>query len=386
MKNKFKILFISLLLISLSSQAQKVRYANYWLWPKISKNKVEEIAKYDLVILDNENIFNNKEAMYKLKEINPNIIILCYFNSMEIFDSEHLSLYKDRPFASTIYKYLSTTNKWWLKNYKREIIRFDERQLMLNLSSKSESFYVSYFDKKMQYWEFITQMHLDWVLKDSIWDGVFEDNFETVEWLALKNEKQGVDIDCDDKADKQKQISKFWQTGLSERLKMILKNKPNYIIMGNKGKNFLPEYTHGKMFENFPDIYLTHDFENYNQNMQNALEIDTAVIFNVVDTNHYYLAFASAMLLDKPVYLSVGQQDIWRDYYLDPKDFGKAVSEATTKFNRKTYNRQFEKGYITIISGDDKYSSILYKIILYKNDKIIKIEGSILKQKPDPIE
>jgi hypothetical protein len=92
------------------------------------------------------------------------------------------------------------------------------------------------------------------------------------------------------------------------------------------------------------------------------------------------------MLLDKPVYLSVGQQDIWRDYYLDPKDFGKAVSEATTKFNRKTYNRQFEKGYITIISGDDKYSSILYKIILYKNDKIIKIEGSILKQKPDPIE
>ncbi len=43
----------------------------------------------------------------------------------------------------------------------------------------------------MQYWEFITQMHLGWVLKDSIWDGVFEDNFETVEWLALKTKNKG---------------------------------------------------------------------------------------------------------------------------------------------------------------------------------------------------
>lgn len=385
MKNKLKILFAGLLLISLSLNAQKVRYANYWLWPIIPENKVEEIAKYDLVILDNENIFNNREAVYKLKQINPNIIILVYFNSMEIFDSQHIKLYRDRPFTSVIYDYLSTTNKWWLKNKKGEIIRFDNRQLMLNLSSKSESFFVSYFNKKMQYWEFITQMHLDWILNDSIWDGIFEDNFETVEWLSLKNKHQGVDINSDNKVEKTKKIAKFWEEGLIQRLEMILEHKPNYIIMGNKGKNFLARYTQGKMFENFPDMYLTHDYENYNKNMQNALEIDTAVIFNAEDRDHYFLAFCSAMLLDKPVYLSVGQQDLWRSYYLNPNDFGKALSQSVTSFDKKSYTREFENGYVNIISGDDSYSSVSYKIILYKDKKTIKIEGSVLKQKPEPI-
>lgn len=400
MKNQI-FLFISLLFITHSCKSQevisqnqtvitaesqpKVRYANYWLWPQIPEDKVEEIAKYDLAIIDHENIFNNKEALYKIKEINPNITILCYFNPMEIFAPEYLRIYLDRPFTHVVYRYLDATNKWWLKNAKGEIIRFDDRQLMLNLSTKSEKFFVSYFDKEMQYWEFITQMHLDWILEDTIWDGIFEDNFETVEWLALKNGKQGVDIDGDKQVDGLKEIAKYWQEGMENRLKMILEAHSNYIIMGNKGKNFLPKYTQGKMFENFPDMYLTHSFENYNQNMINALEIDSVAIFNVYSQDHYYLSFASAMLVNEPIYLSYKQQDVWQDFYLNPDDWGKPKTESISEFNQKTYTREFENGYVQVIAGDESNKHVHYKIVLTQETGKLVLEGSVLKQKPEPI-
>jgi hypothetical protein len=189
--------------------AQEIKFANYYLHPEISEDKVENLARYDLLILDPNNIFLNREALVSIKSLNPDIKFLAYFNPMEIFKREYIINWGNKPIDKIISKYLHKVDVWWLKDSKDKIFEFDNRQKMLNMSDKSRKIAVSYFDnQKMRYWEFITKFHLKFILSDSIWDGIFEDNFETVEWLADYNGYTGVDIDADGKDDSKEEVAK----------------------------------------------------------------------------------------------------------------------------------------------------------------------------------
>ncbi|NCD00985.1 hypothetical protein EOL94_02750 [bacterium] len=383
------------LLLSLSIKAQKIKYANYWLLPTIEN--VEDLSRYDMVIVDKENILNNKDSLYLLKEKNPNVILLLYLNPIEIFSEKYLIKYGDKPFTTMIYKYLSATNKWWLKNTDGEIAYFDPRQQMLNMSSSSEKIHVSYYKKDMQYWEFIAQMQLDILLKDTILDGIFEDNFETFEWIGDKSiEKDAYkrtgnkkfDIDGDGKADSRDKFRIKWEEGMELRLKKILKEHPDFIVIGNKGKVFLPEYCNNKMFENWPNIHLADRGTKataYNKNMQNLLLLDSLSIINPDDENYFWLAFASAMLIDKPVFLSINQNDKWKDsLYIDYRLWGNAIDSAETKFVSKKYYRRFENGYfkIHLDTKGEKQHKIIFEIFLKEseNNKGIDIKKTLIDE------
>jgi hypothetical protein len=377
-----KLILLTTLLLSttLMGHAQKVRYANYWLFPTI--NNVENLSKYDMAIVDKENIINNKNSLYLLKKKNPKTILLLYLNPIEIFSEKYLKRFGDKPFTTTIYNYLSSTNKWWLKNTNGDIAYFDPRQQMLNMSSSSKKFYVSYYKKEMHYWEFIAQMQLDVLLGDTIIDGIFEDNFETFEWLTEKstekdaykrNSKQKFDIDGDGKIDNQEKFKKNWREGMKSRLKMILEQHPDFIIIGNKGKVFLKEYCNNKMFENWPDIYLSDiktQAYSYNKNMQNLLQLDSLSIINVEDEKHFWLAFASIMLTDKTVFLSMNQNDKWNNsLYVDYRLWGKALGKNEKKFTANNYYREFKNGYFKITIDAKKYKKkhkINFEIVLKK--------------------
>jgi hypothetical protein len=60
--------------------------ANLHLAWDLNDSQVQEIAKWDVVVLDMENQVANPDQLRKLKQLNPNIKILAYITSQEIRD------------------------------------------------------------------------------------------------------------------------------------------------------------------------------------------------------------------------------------------------------------------------------------------------------------
>jgi hypothetical protein len=288
-------------------------------------DRVENMARYDLLILDPNNLFLNRDVMDSIKSLNPEIKFLAYFNPMEIFKKEYIINWGNKPLDKIISKYLHGVDVWWLTDSEGKIFEFDRRQKMLNLSNKAKKITVSYFDnQKMRYWEFITRLDLKVILSDTIWDGIFEDNFETVEWLEDYSGYTGVDIDADGRNERKEKVAEAWEDGLRKRLELIKSEHPDYLVLANKGKIFLPELTHGKMLETFPDHWLG----TWEKNIHNAKQMEN-VIINFPE-ERFEMALASALWLydkDKTIYLSIGQQDEFKDYYHDYKKLGKIKSK-----------------------------------------------------------
>ncbi|MFP4515041.1 MAG: hypothetical protein ACLFNO_03515 [Parcubacteria group bacterium] len=323
-----KVISIISLLMFLSLKplvAQEIKFANYYLYPTIDMEQAENLSKYDLLILDPNNLFLNKEVMDSIKSLNPEIKFLAYFNPMEIFKKEYIDNWGNKPIDKIISKYLHGVDIWWLTDSEGNIFEFDRRQKMLNMSDKSKRITVSYFDKqKMRYWEFITKLDLQLILSDKIWDGIFEDNFETVEWLADYDGYTGVDIDADGRNESKEKVAKSWEAGLRKRLELIKSEHPDYLVLANKALIFLPELTHGKMLENFPDHWLG----TWHKNIENAEQMEN-VILNFKE-ERFEMALASALWLydeNKTIYLSIAQQDSFKNYYHDYKKLGKIESK-----------------------------------------------------------
>ncbi len=380
---KFFVLTISMILIINFTYSQ-IKFANYYLHPTIDINKVDNLAKYDLLILDPNNLFLNREVLVSIKEKNPDIIFLAYFNPMEIFEKEYIRNWGNKPLDRMLSKYLTSLpvdKNWWLKDEEGKIHKFDKRQKMLNLSDRAEKFYVSYFNKEMRYWEFISRIDLTTVLSDDIWDGIFEDNFETIEWLADYDGYSGVDINNDGYNDSKKEIAKAWEAGQRKRLELIKKHHPDYLILGNKAKIYLPHLTDGKMIENFPDHWLG----NWHKNINNAKTMKN-VIINFQE-ERFEMALASALWLyeyDKEIYLSIGQQDSFKDCYQDYKKLGKIKSKTIdTVYSYRINKNMNQKNKILFLNTWDIsnfYSNIfISKKYTYK----IKMENGIIIFNPN---
>jgi len=362
-----------------SLNAQNIKFANYYLHPTISMDKAENLAKFDLLILDPNNLFFNREVLTSIKEINPEIKFLAYFNPMEIFKEEYIINWGNKPIDKIISKYLHKVDVWWLKDSKGKIFEFDKRQDMLNMSDKSQKITVSYFDnQKMHYWEFITRLELELVLSDTIWDGIFEDNFETIEWLADYEGYTGVDINADGKNDSKEIVARAWENGLQKRLELIRSKHPNYLILANKAKIFLPELTDGKMLENFPDHWLG----TWHKNIHNAKTMDN-IIINFQE-ERFEMALASALWLydeNKTIYLSVSQQDVYKEYYQDYKKLGKIKSKRID-FEYVIINRKGEISFRTGHPFKDIKDNLVSMFFLISSTYVIEMEKGIVQFNP----
>jgi hypothetical protein len=385
MRKIIEIVSITALLLFLflgSLKSQDIKFADYYLYPNINMEQVENLSSYDMLILDPNNLFLNREALISIKRLNPEIKFLAYFNPMEIFKREYIVNWGNKPIDNIISNYLHELDVWWLTDSQGKIFEFDSRQKMLNMSDKSKKIAVSYFDKqKMRYWEFITRLDLKLILSDTIWDGIFEDNFETVQWLADYEGYTGVDIDADGRNETKLEVARAWEVGLKKRLELIKSHHPDYLVLANKAKIFLPELTDGKMIENFPDHWLG----TWHKNIHNAMQMEN-VIINVQE-ERFEMALASALWIDNKdnqVYLSIGQQDVYKDYYQDYKKLGKIISKRIDS----TYFAFTNKGKFVEGSGDpfsdteilENLNSIIFFVTEYKY--VIEMENGIVQFNP----
>ena len=217
------------------------KLANYYLSWEIPNTDVNELAKWDVLILDMEVQHNSLANLKKIKQLNPHIIILAYVTSEEI--KYQIS---DTLNASLRYKLLNQIDSAsWLKDSSGTNISFWPGTRMLNLAQNNSA-------SGGQPWnELLPQFVNDNIISTGLWDGVFYDNvWPDLSWLNNGN----VDIDNDGDKESKSEIDKQWLAGTK---KMMQRTQDliggNYLVMANS--RYAPGYQsflNGIMLESFP--------------------------------------------------------------------------------------------------------------------------------------
>ena len=143
------------------------RLANYFLRWEMTEQEAEELAKWDLIILDMENQENNPELIEKIRRLNPKVKILAYITSQEIMDNteDYRNAWLRQELAAQI------DSSWYLKDKDgRHVVNWPFTS-MLNLSEQSPR---NASGKKFN--EFLPQFVHERLQASGLWDGVFYDN------------------------------------------------------------------------------------------------------------------------------------------------------------------------------------------------------------------
>jgi len=249
MKKIFIIIFLAIILLPGTSQALVLkptypRLANYFLKWRLSDEEATALAKWDLIILDMENQETSRAQILRIRELNPNIIILVYITSQEIIaEPEH---YNDSYLRQELFGNISDV--WWLRNAHGEHVSNWPETRMLNLAdlaplnSEGQSFA-----------DYLPEFVASRLVPSGLWDGVFYDNtWGEVAWI-----NETLDINLDGQAENQIEVDRAWAAGFKKMLeKTRTLTSSSFMIVGN-GRIYEPyqPLINGMMLENFPSAW-----------------------------------------------------------------------------------------------------------------------------------
>ncbi|MFH1315134.1 MAG: putative glycoside hydrolase [Candidatus Uhrbacteria bacterium] len=196
-----------------------VRTANYYLLSGTSletKEALETLPKYDLLVLPAEAQLYNQEFFDQARAINPDIIILAYVPSVSWnsiwTDALHQQLYQ------------GIKDEYWLRDNAGNRVSIWPGTTALNLNSGWSTYLAEYVDQQ--------------ILSTGLWDGVFYDEVsDSISWLG---NLETTDIQ--------------WRTGytnLFSQTRMLVGNDP-IIITNGSTQSAYQSYLNGRMFESFP--------------------------------------------------------------------------------------------------------------------------------------
>jgi hypothetical protein len=221
------------------------RLANYFLKWTIEDYEVEELARWDLLVLDMEVSENSRANVEKIRELNPDIKILAYITSQEIIGDIYQNEWQ---FYGNLRKRLvdNIDDSWWLRDKAGNRISFWPGTYMLNMTSGCGS------SPSGDKWnEYLPTFIKSEIYDSGLWDGVFYDNL----WGDVTWAKDGnIDINRDGNIRSIAEINSAWASGNKEMLvrsRELMGN--NFIIIGNGlvYDGYQP-YLNGMMFESFP--------------------------------------------------------------------------------------------------------------------------------------
>lgn len=218
------------------------RLANYYLKWELNDYEAESLAKWDLLVLDMEVQENSPEAIRKIRELNPNIIILAYITAQEImhdFKYYHLANLRFELEKGII-------DSWYLRDESGKKISNWPGTYMLNLSDKAD-----FNSKGQRFNDYLPEFVASKIKASGLWDGVFYDNT----WGDILYINGGnIDFDNDGRREEPEDINPLWASGFKKMLKKTRSLVTNdFLIIGN-GKVYedYQDVLNGMMFENFP--------------------------------------------------------------------------------------------------------------------------------------
>ncbi|MFA5247816.1 MAG: putative glycoside hydrolase [Patescibacteria group bacterium] len=347
------------------------KLANYYLRWEIPDTDVNDLSKWDLLILDMEVQHNSLNNLRRLRQLNPNILVASYITSEEIktdlWDSRYSELRS---------KILPQVNNWWLKDPSGNRTSFWPGTYMLNVAANSSG----------QDWnEFLPSFVNQEILSTGLWDGVFYDNlFGDISWFNSGN----LDFNNDGKRDDVTTINNAWRQGnikiLSTSVNIF---GSNYLVLANA--NCIPSsYTqslNGFMTESFSASAWTNSMKAYvdtNNLRQPEVMVINANMNNGWDSTNYRrlrFSFGSALLGGGYFSFDYGTENHGQTWWYDEYDtvLGKAVSAPVNILDKNNkdwkkgvWRRDFENGIVVVNSTDQNQNYV------FSNEAFSKISGS----------
>ena len=318
--------------------------ANYFLGWEIPLSKVPELAKWDLLVLDMETQVNSAEAIKKIRQLNPDIILLAYITPQEIKqDAASGSSIMRRKLVAGI------NSNWYLTDTQNNRLTFWPGTWMLNVADNAPAVNGVRFNQYLA--QFVSQE----ILSTGLWDGVFYDNaWKDVKWIAGNTVDLNKDLGTDT------EIDYHWQQGMRElyqKTRQLTGNK--YILVGNATSDAYKNDLNGIMLESFPS------FLGWQQAMKTYLANQTAdpkprfMIINVntgntgkqSDFKKVRFGLASTLLLDGYYSFDFGDQNHGQTWWYDEYDvdlgkpLGAAISQNNkSQFDEDVWRREYEHG------------------------------------------
>ena len=207
--------------------------ANYYLRWDLPTSELENLAKWDVLVLDMENQATNPEKIKKIRALHPGIKILAYVTSQEIKNS-NLGVMRTKLKSGI-------SDSWYLRRSNGDKISFWPGTTMLNPTDLCPS-------SNGQRWnDYLANFMSNQVLSTGLWDGVFYDNaWDSLTWFSGDN----VDLNMDGQPDSD--INKHWNTGMSFLFNTTRDlSGADKVIVGNAMTREYTDSLNGVMYENF---------------------------------------------------------------------------------------------------------------------------------------
>ncbi len=359
-------LTLPLIVQAATLKASYPRLANYFLKWEISDTEAQELAKWDLLILDMETQENSRDQIIKIRELNPKIIILAYITSQEIIDDirHYNNAYLRQELRENIH------DGWWLKDSQGNKVSNWPYTNMLNLSDGAKA-----DPRGLRFNDYLPEFVVTRLKASGLWDGVFYDNtWGDVTWVNNKS----LDLDNNLVADDSSESNRLWADGFK---KMLAKTRnlagPDFIIIGN-GRVYdgYQSLLNGMMLESFPSFW--ENGGTWSGSMKTYLKLPTVnvapqlPVINIYDKNqanyrHFRYGLASTLLGDGfysyDYDVTSHGQTWWYDEY--NVDLGPALSRPynlllnnNSEIKPGLWRRDFKNGSAIVNSSGKKQTYV----------------------------
>lgn len=286
--------------------------ANYFLSWDLSEVQARDLAKWDVVILDMEIQLKRPELLRKMREWNPNIILLVYITPQEIRRDASGSYSQMRQRLAA-----KIPEAWYLHNTQGERLGWWPGTWVLNVTEKCPTVNGQTLNQTIV--RFVT----DDLLSTGYWDGVFYDNaWDNVSHFVGTNVDVNRDGVLDTTADSD------WQKGMKKIYEDTRRaTNGQYLIVGNGTTRVYADVLNGMMLENFLPTAWTPTMQTYRYNQQTTpvtqLNIINANTANRGGQNSYQqmrFGLASALMENGYYSFDYGDQDHGQTWRYDEYD------------------------------------------------------------------
>lgn len=339
------------------------RTANYFLNWDITQQDADRLAKWDVVILDMEIQQKRPELLTRIREMNPNIVLLVYLTPQEIIRGYSTTV-------STMRRALgnSISDSWYLKNSQGKKLTWWPGTYLLNVTNSAPTVNGKRFN------EHLVDFVVHTLLGSGYWDGVFYDNtWDGITYFA------GNDIDLNGDGRIDTKLNEQWQEGMRFIYEQTRQKAPaGTIIIGNGTTKAYTDVLNGKLLENTTpekwqealDVYKHNDSAVMDPKI-NILNVNTGNTGNI-SYKDVRFGLTSSLLQDGYYSYDFGDKDHgqlwWYDEYdvdlgnptgdaikvsADTNIYSSSVSNNTS-YEPDVWRRDFENGLALVNSTNEQ--------------------------------
>lgn len=332
---------------------QTPKLLNLWFGWFLTAENVQELKKWDFVVLDMDQQVRNPERIRELKKLNPNIKIIAYVDSSNIAAGRYVS---DTRFPG--YKLAHSLPEEWFLHREKERVGYWPGAWTMNMTRNGPT------DSNGKRWgDYLPEFIEKEMWSTGLWDGIFLDNaIIGPTWFA----GNGLDMTGDGKADADSTVNEAWKQGWILMVQNLRKRLgSNAVIMGNGAHEYSP-YTNAILFEDVPNYGWVEAMTAYQFAMSHnqkpamsAINSNANNVQNPADYRAMRLGFTTALLDDGYFSFDYGNQDHGQTWWYDEYDvnLGKPIGTATLKSpaGRKgvvegVWWREYENGAVVVNS------------------------------------